>query len=535
MRAKTKVVSFVFCALVLAFATAAQAQVIHDVTQQNNEVVQYGLTELMGEVSFRAAAVCTPGPCTTIASTITITYNGAAINNLPTTAKTYTGGNTLSFANGIQLFVSGAYAVGFGVTDRVQVSAINTALGGQIILTVQGGFVVAAGDQIRINGARTDVSSKTVGTSIVALISSAPSNANTFNSVNVTVATVNRSMTVDVTAATNPICITPTNPTIRVTEGFATAFVEYTTPGAGARTRFGATGDTRVRVQVNSLPSGVTLSWPTTVAGTATSGATSPATLVLESGSTSSVAIYTFNTTNQATSDTLQEYFSIIPIVSIASSAAFGQSTAQAQLWPDASSTTIIRFAHPLVNDPANNFISISRCVTYLLFPFVTGNKFPGFTTGMAIANTSSDDAVFVTGGGVTASRTAAAQSGAITFYGWHASTKDATGSSTTNFAPPTFTGAAVTQVVSGNLNAGDTWAYTIDGAPGTTPSPFAGFEGYVIAKCDFQYAHGFSFIVGKYNSGSVFDVAHGYIALVIPDPSITARLAAGGGESLGH
>jgi hypothetical protein len=162
MRAKTKVVSFVFCALVLAFGATAQAQVIHDVTQQNNEVVQYGLTELMGEVRFSAAAVCTPGPCNTIGSTITITYNGAAINNLPTAAKVYTA-NTVTYANGIELTLTGAYAVGLGAADRVSLSAINTALGGQIILTVQGGFAVAAGDQIRVNGARTDVSAKSIG------------------------------------------------------------------------------------------------------------------------------------------------------------------------------------------------------------------------------------------------------------------------------------------------------------------------------------------------------------------------------------
>jgi len=529
MRAKTRIVSSVLCALfLLAFGATAQAQIIHDVTQQNNEVVQYGLTELMGEVRFTGSAACAGAACTSIASTITITYNGAAINNTSLAGPAYSGGNTLTYANGIQLFVSGGYAVGFGVTDRVSLSAINTALGGQIILTIQGGFAVTNGDQIRVNGARTDVSARTVGSTITALISSAPSNANTFNNVNVTVATVNSSMTVTVTSVAIPICITPTNPTIRITEGFATAFVEYTSPAVGARTRFGATGDTRVRVQVNSLPSGVTLSWPTTVAGTATSGAATGATLVLESGSTSSVAVYRFNTTNQATSDTLQEYFSITPIVTVAATAGFGQSTAQAQLWPDATSTTIIRFAHPLKNDPADNFIAINRCVTYLLFPFVTGNNIPGFTTGMAIANTSSDDAAFVTGGGVAASRTASAQAGAITLYGWHASTKDATGSSTTNFSPSTFTGAAVSAVVSANLVAGDSWSGVIDGATG-----FAGFQGYVIAKCDFQFAHGFSFIVGKYNSGSVFDVAHGYIALVIPDPGIVQRITTSG-ESLG-
>jgi len=531
MRAKTKVVSFVFCALVLAFGATAQAQIIHDVTQQNNEVVQYGLTELMGEVRYTASAVCgtnADGNCVSSASTITVTYQGAAINNLSLSGAVYSGGNTLTYANGLQLTVSGQYATLFGVADRVTLSAINTALGGQIILTIQGGFDVAAGDQIRINGARTDVSGKSIGSSILALISSSPSNAHTFNSVNVTVATVNKSMTVAVTGVSIPICITPTNPTIKITEGFSTAFVEYTSPGAGGRTRFGATGDTRVRVQVNTLPSGVTLSWPTSVAGSSTSGLATGATLVLESGSTSTVAVYTFNTTNQATSDTLQEYFNIIPIVTVAATAGFGQSTVQAQLWPDATSTTIIRFAHPLTNDPADNFISINRCVTYLLFPFVTGNKIPGFTTGMAIANTSSDDAAFVTGGGVAASRTASPQAGAITLYGWHGSNLDATGSSTTTFSPTTFTGAAVSAVVSANLNAGDSWAGVIDGAAG-----FAGFQGYVIAKCDFQFAHGFSFIVGKYNSGSVFDVAHGYIALVIPDPGIVQRVTTSG-ESLG-
>lgn len=527
MRAKTRVVWFALCAL-LAFGATAQAQIIHDVTQQNNEVVQYGLTELMGEVRFTASAVCgttVDGNCVSAGSTITITYQGAQINNSTLGAPSYSGGNTLTYSNGIQLFVSGTYAAGFGISDRVTISAINTPLGGQIIITVQGGFDVAAGDQIRINGARTDVSAKPVGGSILALITSSPSNANTFNQVNVTVATVNQSMTVTVTPKSIPICTSATNPSIRIQEGFATAFVEYTTPGATARTRFGATGDTRVRIQVNNLPSGVSLSWPSTVAGTATSGAPTGATLVLESGSTSTVAVYTFNTTSQSGSDTLQEYFIVTPIVTVPQTSGFGQSTAQAQLWPDATSSTIIRFAHPLINNPADNFLAVTKCVTYLLYPFVTGNNIPGFTTGIAVANTSSDDAAFGTGAGATS------QSGSITFYGWHNSNKDATGSSTTTYTPSTFTGAPVSAVVSANLVAGDTYANTIDGSAPV----FAGFQGYVIAKCDFQFGHGFAFIVGKYNSGTVFDVAHGYLALVIPDPAISPGRVTIAGESLGQ
>ena len=79
MRAKTRIVSFVFCALVLALGATAQAQIIHNVTQQNNEVVQYGLTELMGEVTFTANRALSP-PVHSTASSITITYLGAQIS-----------------------------------------------------------------------------------------------------------------------------------------------------------------------------------------------------------------------------------------------------------------------------------------------------------------------------------------------------------------------------------------------------------------------------------------------------------------------
>src|SRR5688572_1094380 len=186
MRAKNKVVSIALCALVLlAFGVTAQAQVVHNVTQQNNEVVQYGLTELMGEVTFTANALC--APCTTVASSITITYQGAQINNTSLAGAVFTGGNTLNHSAGLQLIVSGGYTAGFTAAGGVTISAINTALGGQVILTIPGGLTINAGEQIRVNGARTDVSAKAVGTSILALISSAPSNANTFNSVNVTV------------------------------------------------------------------------------------------------------------------------------------------------------------------------------------------------------------------------------------------------------------------------------------------------------------------------------------------------------------
>jgi hypothetical protein len=41
------------------------------------------------------------------------------------------------------------------------------------------------------------------------------------------------------------------------------------------------------------------------------------------------------------------------------------------------------------------------------------------------------------------------------------------------------------------------------------------GFQGYIIATCEFQYAHGFAYITNGY--GGVNTQAQGYLALVLP------------------
>jgi hypothetical protein len=534
MRAKTTAISVALCALFMfVFTTNVHAQLSNTLASQNNDVVRHGLTELMGEVRITEVAGVT------ISNTITITYVGTPLNNgftpgsapiaihyaklLPDGAT----GDVLTYAGGIELTRTGAY-----MATGVVLSSVNAATG-QVVITVPAGINPNAGDYLAVNGARTSVVGKLPNDQIRARVSSTPSNANVFNQTEVVVATVQESIVLTVTAVTIPICLTPTNPSVIVTEGFAGTMVNYTTSTNG-RPLYGASAHTRVRIRVNSPVTGVTLTWPGTV--TDSSSSATLGTLQLESGSTNTSATYTFIPANQNTSDTAVERFVITPTVAVAATADSSgvPSTVQVQLAADVDdpSTAVIRFDHPYYNDPADNFITITKCITYLLYPFVTGNNIPGFTTGIAIANTSSDDAAF--GGTGTGGN---AQNGSITLYGWHNSNKDATGSSTTNYTPSTFTGAAVTAVVSANLNAGDTWANTIDGSA----AAFVGFQGYVIAKCNFQFGHGFAFIVGKYNSGTVFDVAHGYLALVIPDPSfpVTAasnlRNAANGGESLGQ
>ena len=165
-----------------------------------------------------------------------------------------------------------------------------------------------------------------------------------------------------------------------------------------------------------------------------------------------------------------------------------------------ASSTlTIPRF----IADPnaARNILTINICRTILLYPFVTNQA--GFDTGLAIANTSTDP------------------------FG----TSPQAGSCSLNWYQGTNNPAVQT---SGTIASGT--VYT-DLASVAVP----GFQGYMIAICNFQYAHGFAFIsdLGARN------LAMGYLAVVIADPASQANgirnaFALGGnlttqGEQGGH
>jgi len=148
----------------------------------------------------------------------------------------------------------------------------------------------------------------------------------------------------------------------------------------------------------------------------------------------------------------------------------------------NAASTTanIPRFAD---TSTATRLYTISPCRTVLLFPWVVNVQ--GLDTGIAIVNTSTDPF------GTTP------QAGTCTLnaYGTNAPTQPINTQS----------------VASGS--------YTALLASAQLP----GFIGYVIATCNFQFAHGFAYIsdVGTRN------LAMGYLALIIPDPG-----TAGGGRN---
>jgi hypothetical protein len=159
--------------------------------------------------------------------------------------------------------------------------------------------------------------------------------------------------------------------------------------------------------------------------------------------------------------------------------------------------------------DPTT-IISIIRCTTTLLFPFVTNQA--GFDTGLAISNTSKDWL------GTDP------QAGACTIH-YHGST--------------TGGGAAPPDQTSTVIAGGEQLIFTLSG--GSPTQNIAGapeFQGYIIAVCEFQYGHGFAFITDGF--GGIPALAQGYLALVIPTTDNGVRIAGvpnlhGFGESLSH
>jgi hypothetical protein len=134
-------------------------------------------------------------------------------------------------------------------------------------------------------------------------------------------------------------------------------------------------------------------------------------------------------------------------------------------------------------------------CQTNLLFPFVSNQA--GFDTGIAIANTSSDPFG-------TAPQTGNCQ---LNYYG---------GTTGGGAAPSAQT---TTSNVAGGATA--TFSLSSGGTNGIAATP--GFQGYIIAVCQFRFAHGFAFIsdVGAQR------LSHGYVALVMDnlgDPAYTNR-----------
>lgn len=150
--------------------------------------------------------------------------------------------------------------------------------------------------------------------------------------------------------------------------------------------------------------------------------------------------------------------------------------------------------------------ISIDDCSTTLLFPFVTNQA--QHDTGIVIANTSMD--AFGTD----------PHNGKCMIH-YHGSMGDGE--------------AAPSSQESEMIDAGGQLVFTLSsGAPAMGISGAAGFQGYLMARCTFQFAHGLAFITNGFGVGTA-SLAHGYLALVVPVSHDDRGVAAGGHEMLNN
>jgi hypothetical protein len=158
------------------------------------------------------------------------------------------------------------------------------------------------------------------------------------------------------------------------------------------------------------------------------------------------------------------------------------------------ASASIPRFVDTATN---RTFLTINSCRTNILFPFVSNQG--GFDTGLAISNTSKDP------------------------FG----TALQTGACTVNFYGTVGTSKVCLSYPSPSITGGEHFVWSL--SSGGQVQATAGFQGYVIAQCQFQYGHGFAFIsdVGAQR------LAMGYLALVM-DESIGTRTGSRS-ETLGH
>lgn len=238
------------------------------------------------------------------------------------------------------------------------------------------------------------------------------------------------------------------------------------------------------------LTSSETGAYSAVSASTATGAPSSVAAVTLTSGAGTAVWEVTESEATSFAKLTFDVYVSYTANPG-AGSPALGTGTVAGSFAPISTTVAVASSPIPRFVDTgtASNIVTINPCVTNLLFPFVTSQA--GFDTGIAISNTSKDP--FST----------STQEGTCTVNSYGAN--------------------EVAAITTPSVAAGTTWV-------GLASSLMPNFQGYLIAQCRFQYAHGFSFVT---KVGAV-DVAMGYLALVIPDPARTpAPFPCGGGSTI--
>jgi len=169
------------------------------------------------------------------------------------------------------------------------------------------------------------------------------------------------------------------------------------------------------------------------------------------------------------------------------------------------------RFA--IVKTQQGQWTTIQLCQTTLLYPFVTGAS--GFDTGIAVANTSWDPFGTVN------------QTGSCKLYGYGV-TVAAAGNT------PLQTTVPGCDQISNPLPGTNCFPVVPAGQVGTVlaSATLTGFQGYVIAVCNFQYAHGYAAVTDL----GIRNLWSSYLALELNGAPIGShRTGVAGIETLAH
>jgi hypothetical protein len=563
------------CFLLMGFTGASYAQIPNtikwDVFPSPSEVITTGRSEVLGSVSLYVQQ----GQATVV--------TGNSLGGPTQIGISYSNRIQIDNAVGIRVYAP-RFPTATPVTATVQNLNITGTCQGFITLNIPPGITLFAGDVIRVDGVRgrIDMSDgSTAGTNLYAQMQSINDPAaNMFYPETIRVATSYPGLLVTAVASdTATLCLPSYGKLnnavpaygITIQEGFVRAFVAADSNIAGpdatdrtdsfgqllgqaswattAYTSSQAVG-TRIKFIVHHLPASVAqVDWPGSVSGSFSSLQTVSGTYTFIAGTTGganngwSTQIYQYYTNNQAgQSDTTLENFTVVPLLKLST---FNQSdvgtvyagatlTGANESWAtDCSSNGVTslyvqpRFSELWQSYNAGYVTSsdkfsttfgkygeFARCICYLLFPYVTVDKGvpppPGtfnWDTGVSVSNTTDD----VNWAGT--SRGAPRQTGAITFYLYDNKQGYVGSSSDSVLYGPGKGFAGLLSNIINPLLATFPGGYVTNG----------GFHGYMVAAANFQFCHGYAFI-----SDSLFiNISQGYVASVIPDPSVKSRRVA--------
>ena len=221
----SKLLRFAVC--MTGVALTAHAQNSYLVSSNPNEVIQTGVTELLGEIRLTKG---TSGntPQTTISSTIAILYRNVLVQNAFTGSRNIDlSSGTISDSRGITIRFSSDW-LNDSISSRLSATVFGTGSGSLLTIEIPGGISLDAdGESIAVTGVRATPTGLAVGADVTASISSSPSIAHSFlNGSTVSVARVRSALSVAVSGVSAPVCASSTTPLPRITieEGFPAAF-----------------------------------------------------------------------------------------------------------------------------------------------------------------------------------------------------------------------------------------------------------------------------------------------------------------------